>query len=88
MVERAAATGMAAYMEALALTERETYDAQGNCFHPLALAVRIMGPIKQWRAGEALPQTAIPGPAQQLRRVAAIRTAVKEELQAPGVPRG
>eukprot|EP00969_Alexandrium_andersonii_P073566 3244652-Alexandrium_andersonii.AAC.1 len=65
---------MAAYMEALGLTERETYDAQGNCFHPLALAVRIVDPIKQWCVGEPLPQTAIPGPAQQLRRFAAIRT--------------
>eukprot|EP00969_Alexandrium_andersonii_P242094 10692159-Alexandrium_andersonii.AAC.1 len=66
---------MAAYMEALGLTERETYDAQGNCFHPLALAVRIVDPIKQWCAGEAVPQTVIPGPAEQLRRFAIIRTA-------------
>eukprot|EP00969_Alexandrium_andersonii_P188205 8316732-Alexandrium_andersonii.AAC.1 len=47
VAERAAATGMATYMEALGLTDRETYDAQGNCFHPLALAARSVDPIKQ-----------------------------------------
>eukprot|EP00969_Alexandrium_andersonii_P159423 7043409-Alexandrium_andersonii.AAC.1 len=62
-------------MEALGLTERETYDAQGNCFHPLALAVHIVDPIKQWCSGEAVAQTVVPGPAEQLRRFAIIRTA-------------
>eukprot|EP00969_Alexandrium_andersonii_P239626 10578127-Alexandrium_andersonii.AAC.1 len=78
---------MAAYMEALGLTDRETYDAQGNCFHPLALAVRIVDPIKQWCGGEPMAQTAAPSPAEQLRRFAIIRAAVKAELQAPGAPR-
>eukprot|EP00969_Alexandrium_andersonii_P010230 445923-Alexandrium_andersonii.AAC.1 len=74
-------------MEAFGLPDRATYDAQGNCFRPLALAVRIVDPIKQWCGGEPMPRTTVPGPAEQLRRFAIIRTAVRAELQAPGVPR-
>eukprot|EP00969_Alexandrium_andersonii_P033200 1449527-Alexandrium_andersonii.AAC.1 len=78
---------MAAYMDALGLADREACDARGNCFHPLALAVRIMDPLKQWCNGAPVPSVAFPSPAEQLRRFAIIRTAVRADLQAPETPR-
>eukprot|EP00969_Alexandrium_andersonii_P041480 1818342-Alexandrium_andersonii.AAC.1 len=77
---------MTAYMAALGLADREAYDAQGNCFQPLALAVRIVDPLKDWRNGAPVPGVAIPSPAGQLRRSAGIRTAVKADLLARGTP--
>eukprot|EP00969_Alexandrium_andersonii_P192581 8507615-Alexandrium_andersonii.AAC.1 len=43
--ERARATGVGPYLVTLNLTDRPMYDAQGNSFHPMVVAIRALGPI-------------------------------------------
>ena len=79
-VERARATGRGAYLGALGLTPRQLYDMVGDHFDPDALLVRVLGPLRSWLAGGAIPDAPPPlEPGALLRIYARVRFRVLRE---------
>eukprot|EP00969_Alexandrium_andersonii_P373421 15483986-Alexandrium_andersonii.AAC.1 len=73
VAERTRGSGLGAYIDTLGLGYRAAYDAQGNAFHPAALALRTATAIRQWLAGQPPPRVAVSEPAALLRQYAALR---------------
>eukprot|EP00969_Alexandrium_andersonii_P181800 8034272-Alexandrium_andersonii.AAC.1 len=75
--EQARALGLEAYFAALGLQGRALYDAEGNSFDYMAVAVRLAAAVEGLAAGRPPPRHDLPGLQELLGTYASARTWVR-----------